>query len=319
MAAGLVQALMGRAAKPGPHHFEGMHFTRALAEHVAPNALRSDDGVLRVSESTAQAERWQARMAHLPEGEAEWLEGAALQEVVPGLGAKWRYGLRVCNGFAIDGAQLVQGLWSAAGIQPLSALVTRVVEHPGHVEVTLHNGTTLPSDVVVLAAGAHLPELLRACGWQEPAALRSARGEVLLLRATPPRLPISGGAYLVPIDHATVLVGATHDERTPHLGLTASGIHTLRERAANLMPSLARAPLLAARAGVRPATASRLPCAGRLPGSSRVHVFCGLGTKGLLLGPLGGARLAEAIVTGDPRCLPEGWPPQRDHGMPSTD
>ena len=78
--------------------------------------------------------------------------------------------------------------------------------------------------------------------------------------------------------------------------------------AARLLPALADAQILDARAGVRvtvPHVASplRLPLLGPLPGQPRLWVFTGLGAKGLLTAPLLAHALPHALT--DPSHLPD--------------
>ena len=54
-----------------------------------------------------------------------------------------------------------------------------------------------------------------------------------------------------------------------------------------MVPALAGAPLLDARAGVRVTVpGDRMPLLGPLPGRKRIWILTGLGSKGLMMAPL---------------------------------
>ena len=101
--------------------------------------------------------------------------------------------------------------------------------------------------------------------------------------------PVSGGTYVVPLGSREVVVGATFEHDFETLAPTPEATERLRQRAAEIVPALAEAEVLEARAGVRltvPASVrpGRLPLVG--PIAPGVWVFAGLGAKGLLTAPL---------------------------------
>ena len=64
-----------------------------------------------------------------------------------------------------------------------------------------------------------------------------------------------------------------------------------------MLPALADLPVLETQAGVRVSVPGiRLPVLDRLPGSRRIWVFGGLGSKGLLMAPLLARDLADYLA-----------------------
>jgi D-amino-acid dehydrogenase len=67
-----------------------------------------------------------------------------------------------------------------------------------------------------------------------------------------------------------------------------------------LSPGLADATFLEVRVGVRPVSDDDLPVIGTLPGAENVYVASGHGANGLLLGPVTGRVVADAIAGREP-------------------
>lgn len=162
-----------------------------------------------------------------------------------------------------------------------------------------NGGEILRADVVVVAAGAGLGELLPRLGY------RPVRGQAswTALATEPGCTPAAFGGYAIPT-RTGVLFGATHDrgvldteerpeDHTRNLEILAKGLPQLAER-------LGRTPL-SGRAATRVTTADHLPLAGRL--AEGLFVLSGLGGRGFCLAPV----LAEHVVarvTGAPSPLP---------------
>ena len=100
----------------------------------------------------------------------------------------------------------------------------------------------------------------------------------------------------MPKPDGRLVVGATEDEAGFDARPTAAGVTHLLTAAARLAPSLAAAPFDGAWAGLRPATADRLPLLGPLPGWENVSLATGHFRNGVLLAPLTGSLLAEWVM-----------------------
>jgi len=144
-----------------------------------------------------------------------------------------------------------------------------------------------------------------ACGVIGDIRLDQPLGEAIVLM----------GKFLIPLDAATVRVGATYrwDARkeTPD-----------RESVAELEAFLAGTlgagwQWIERRAGVRPATAGALPIVGRHPVEARAAVFNGFGSKGVLQIPYFARRLARHLALAEP--LPPETLPERFKTAPAAD
>lgn len=143
-------------------------------------------------------------------------------------------------------------------------------------------------------------------------AVHPRKGQMLRVRI-PPGVTLdevhrSASIYIVPRTRGpqagTALIGATEEEAGFDQSTDAEDLAELRRRAAVLLPELGdceAAPEVEAWAGLRPATADRLPVLGKLPDASRQWIAGGHYRNGILLAP------ATAVVMAD---LLEGRQPQ---------
>jgi glycine/D-amino acid oxidase-like deaminating enzyme len=106
--------------------------------------------------------------------------------------------------------------------------------------------------------------------------------------------------YLVPREDGQTFVGATVEEAGYDRVNTPEGIGRLRAAATELVPSLADAELVRFWSGLRPGTPDGLPILGRLPGQENAWVATGHYRNGILLSPITGQLMAEAILAGKP-------------------
>jgi len=98
-----------------------------------------------------------------------------------------------------------------------------------------------------------------------------------------------------------VIIGSTYEHQFRDLDITAMGAAQLQEKLDQMLPGLAsRCKPVAQMAGVRVSTPNRLPVAGphrEIPG---LHIFTGLGSKGLLHAEHTSGLLAASIIENQP-------------------
>jgi glycine oxidase len=112
----------------------------------------------------------------------------------------------------------------------------------------------------------------------------------------------SSSVYVAPRTqgpHAgTALIGATEEEAGFDIETRSADLNELRRRASALLPLLSdptATPQVEAWAGLRPATADRVPLIGRLPGSRRQWIAGGHYRNGILLAPATAVVLADLL------------------------
>ncbi len=282
-AAGLVNPFAGRRGARAWRADEA----RAALDTVADTAGVSIEtsGVLRPASSPKQAADFVRSAGAWPE-EATFIDKAhdRWPDVEAPLGALW-----IPRGGHTDVARLVQRILAAA--ERLGAAVQTGVRLTGWTERlgvvnAITDSNVISAEALVLCPGdgvAALPGLSHLA-WGR------VKGQTVTLGARlPDGLPaVAGGVYIVP-SASGVVVGATFEHRFETLDADPEASAVLRARAARLIPALAQAPILSARAGVRLTVPERVS-PDRLPRleavSARVWVFAGLGSRGLLTAPL---------------------------------
>lgn len=299
-AAGLANPFMGQRANPAWRFEEAwaaLQETLNLAD--APNLFRRT-GVLRPARDESQAHHFRNRAQAQP-AHAAWCSSDVLAAEYPDLAAP--YGaLWIPSGGAVDLAEMVGTLLQAAetrgAILRLGVRVTGWDEDEHRVFVTTDTGERIEADRIVLALGDGFrlfPDLAAL-------PLHRIKGQTIRL-ARPDSLgdlpALSGFGYVVP-DGETLTVGSSYEHAFDDMQPSRAQSEALRAKAARMLPALADAKLLDARAGVRvtvprPVSPRRLPLLGPLPGHRRLWVFTGLGSKGLLTAPLLARRIATYL------------------------
>ncbi len=202
---------------------------------------------------------------------------------------------------SVDPRQLAASVLQAvrnAGIQLVDGCgPIEISESPDAVELRPEHGPALSAAQLVHASGAWFagrPNIV------------PRKGQMLRV-AMPPGVEIeevhrSSHIYAVPRRHGpqtgTVVIGATDEDAGFDLHLSQDALDELRARAAALLPSLGSredAPQVEAWAGLRPATADRLPAIGRIPGVQRQWLAGGHYRNGILLAPGTAAAIAAML------------------------
>ena len=167
------------------------------------------------------------------------------------------------------------------------------------------------ADQYVVAAGAWSAELLgpRAAGLP----IRPIRGQILLYRAAPGRLPCvvyDNGRYLVPRADGHILAGSTLEDvgfdKTP----TQIAWDELHAFVAAVLPDVAAAGPIRHWAGLRPGSPGNVPIIDRHPELANLYVNGGHFRYGVTLAPASAEHLADLIEHKAPKLAARfyGWP-----------
>ncbi len=155
----------------------------------------------------------------------------------------------------------------------------------------------LPASFVVLCAGAWSSQIGGRLKLLMPVC--PVRGQMILCKFDRPpfrRILARGKTYLVPRRDGHVLLGATEEHESGYAKrVTAEGLHGLIEKAVQLVPSMAEAPIAATWAGLRPGTPDDDPYIGPVPGFDGLIAATGHFRAGLILAPVT-AEIISAIV-----------------------
>ncbi len=274
-------------------------------------------GTVEVALDEAHAAKLQLEakeLARLPGVEARWLDASEATTQEPALTEETVGAIVVgTHGFVAVSA-FVAAILSAAqrrgAIVETGIVATSVVPASDGVRVRTSK-EDYTAGAVVVCAGCWSGQL--SIGG-EKLPVYPVRGQLLHLR---PRVALSQrilwgpSCYLVPWADGTLLAGATvedvgFDERT-----TVDGIRTLGAAASELVPALRDAGLVAARAGLRPATPDGLPAIGSWRDDRRLIVATGHYRNGVLLAPITASMVADLLIDGRQHPLLADFAPDR--------
>ncbi len=107
---------------------------------------------------------------------------------------------------------------------------------------------------------------------------------------------LNKGVFLLPLGNGLFRAGSTYEWDRFDLDTTEEGRTFITKK----IKSLVRLPFEVTdqQAGLRPATQDRRPFIGTHPEESRLHIFNGLGTKGVTLAPYFARQMAAYLVFG---------------------
>jgi len=232
---------------------------------------------------------------------AELLDAHALRREEPQIGTGAVGGLHIPSHGFVAAGDLIAALAGAAkrhGVELLErSRVTRVSPAGGALAIHTDRGT-LQAGGVVVAAGSWSGQLA-IDGVADPAPIRPVRGQLLHLAWSGPRLRRVTWAercYLVPWDDGTLLVGATVEEAGFDERTTVAGVRDLIEAACELVPRAWTAALIAAKVGLRPASADGLPVIGSSSVYPNLMYATGHFRNGILLAPLTAQLVADVML-----------------------
>ncbi|QGY46232.1 FAD-dependent oxidoreductase [Maribellus comscasis] len=137
------------------------------------------------------------------------------------------------------------------------------------------------AEKIVFCEGAHL----RQNPFFDFVKLKPVKGEVLQIFA--PELSekyiLNKGVFVLPVGHHRFKVGSTYEWQDLTEKPTKEGKKSIAERLDNLVS--VNYSIENHWAGIRPAIADRRPVLGEHPNYSKLFIFNGLGTKGVMLAP----------------------------------
>jgi glycine oxidase len=233
----------------------------------------------------------------------ESLTGDEARRLEPCISPEVTCGLRFPRDFQVENRRLIDALVRAneeLGIQLLmgSSVSAIRIEQKRVRGVATSNGS-IDAAIVVLAAGAW-NSLIDAPGLPS-IQIEPIRGQMLCFAARPQiarHVIYSTRGYLVPRRDGRVLAGSTAE----HIGfdkrITDDGVAAIKSMALEIAPGISALSLIDSWAGFRPRANDGLPVLG--PSAQIEGLFYATGhyRNGILLAPITGKVIADAIVDG---------------------
>ncbi|TDD90717.1 glycine oxidase ThiO [Actinomadura darangshiensis] len=237
----------------------------------------------------------------------EALTGRECRKQEPMLAPGVRGGLLAPADGSIDPRRLAPALLAACerlGVRLVRRRAARIVaEHDAAAGVGLDDGTVLPADRVLIAAGPWSGDLEGLPPGTVPP-VRPVKGQVIRLRTRTPFIRRStrglvrgSSVYLVPRADGEIVLGATQEELGFDTRVTAGGLWELLRDARELLPGITELEFAEVTAGLRPGSPDNAPVMGptAMPG-----LFAGTGhfRNGILLTPVSADILSAMLLDG---------------------
>lgn len=233
--------------------------------------------------------------------QVEWLSGDEARRLEPGLSANVASALRLPNDFQIENRRLVSALLSAnqkLGVQLVADCAVSALRIEGEkIRGVETSSGFVATPIVVVAAGAW-SSFIGSRG-SPLIEIEPVRGQMLCFSAdsyVARHVIFSARGYLVPRRDGRVLAGSTSE----HVGfdkcVTDDGIKTIMAMAREIAPALADLPIISSWAGLRPRAKDDLPVLGLCEEVEGLFYATGHYRNGILLAPITGEVIANAIV-----------------------
>ena len=301
VAAGMINPILGVRARPVWRMAEALDALDELVGGAGAADLYRRGPTLRPAYGAEQIDRFRQSAADYPE-HAAWLSADECANRYPDVEAS-EGALLITTGGAIDLPAFIHRILTAASERGAALKIGRAVSGWDDGVVTLEDGTRIGAREVILALGrgyARFPELRRL-------RLHQVKGQTIRLMrpdGLPGNLPhIAGKGYVTHDADGTLIAGSTYEHAFDHVDPTERHTAAILRKATHLLPRLADAEVIEARAGVRVTVPGiRLPMVGPLPGCRNVWIFTGFGAKGLLTAPLAARELPSYLD--DPGSIP---------------
>lgn len=139
------------------------------------------------------------------------------------------------------------------------------------------------------------------------------RGQIVLLQAAPDLLGsviLRNGYYLIPRRDGLILAGTTRELAGFDKSVTDAAREEILAQAIDLVPALARAPVVKHWAGLRPGSEDNLPVISRHPRIANLYANAGHFRYGVTMAPICGELVTDLILHRQPRLdmSPYRWP-----------
>jgi glycine oxidase len=265
-------------------------------------------------EEIAKRYEWQSRaglpVERLSADDARHIEPCISEDVVSAL----RFPLDV----QVENRRLVGALSESAkqlGVSLLTGVTVSTVRINNEVVAGLETSQGFISTRnVVVAAGAWSSAVVSSDKRLPQIGIQPVRGQMVCLESSP-RLArhviYSPRGYIVPRVDGRLLAGSTSEHAGFDKRVTAAGIHSILSDAMDISPDVAGLPLVDSWAGLRPRAPDNLPVLGPYAEIEGLFYATGHYRNGILLTPITGDLLAEAIIKRTNQPLLEPFSPNR--------
>jgi glycine/D-amino acid oxidase-like deaminating enzyme len=297
----VLQPVTGKRLSVESAHVAGMELTGRWLDRAGESIARRWP-LLRVALDEATAAEWHRRIPLLAQNASnlvQWCDADTCRVLEPLASPGVRGGVRIADARIVRMPLLVEYLLKLGRAAVVSGVdVTAVGEAEDGVWADCSDGVRRHAQALWLcegAAGRLIPEVARELQYvggelvevESPQAPEFMAGSACHSVRVPADWRTDVGAGRRPAMHRVVLA-ATYKPGMWPARLRAEGVTQLLSEASEALPGLLDgARVVSGWSGVRPVLRRMHPWVGAAPGfGSRVRVLTGLGSRGLLLGPM---------------------------------
>ena len=253
--------------------------------------------------------------------DVHWLNGEEARTLEPCLSENVRCALRFPNDCQVENRLLVEALLLSnrrSGVLLIDHCVANLVPVAGgRVSGVETSQGFIGSNCVVLAAGAWVSML-------DPAGILQVEpilGQMLCFRSQPQiarHVIYTARGYLIPRRDGRLLAGSTSEKVGFDKRVTEAGVERIKNMAREITPQIATLSLIDTWAGFRPRAQDDLPVLGVSDEFEGLWYATGHYRNGILLAPITGQLVAEAIVSGRVSDLIAPFSPKRFSALASS-
>jgi glycine oxidase len=233
----------------------------------------------------------------------DWLSAGEARRLEPCISAKVRCAVRFPKDVQVENRKLIEALAIAnekLGVRVVSdcdASTIRIEREQVCAVETSRGLVSTPN--VVLAAGAWTSEIALSDRSLPTIRIEPVRGQMLCYETQiAGHVIYSSRGYVVPRHDGRLLAGSTAEHVGFEKRVTIEGMNEIRSMAGEIAPALERLQSIDSWAGFRPRAEDDLPVLGPCAGVKGLYYATGHYRNGILLAPVTGELIAQAIVSG---------------------
>lgn len=286
---GLVNPATGRRAKKSwkaEQCYEAIAANLEKVQKESEPSFFENNGLLRPAllEKMARKMKDQYESTSWPDGWCQWKSEGEIKEIHPGINCV-DGGLWLPIGLTVDVGKYITAYSQFLQNQGVSILFNSEPENISndkvwHIEL---KDSTVRARHLIFATGHYITE----SEYWDWLPVNLIKGQVAKFKSNSPLSfshSISSLGYIAHLgDNNTFVQGSTYEHNFEHLNPDEGGENYLRKRMRRTLPQLeGESTVINQWAGVRTSTPNYKPILGEHPSYKNMHVFTGLGSKGLL-------------------------------------
>lgn len=300
---GLVNPATGRYATKTWNAEKCLGFVKNNLEMVqaqTPVQFYKQTGVLRPALNSKIASRMKENsfQQNWPDGWIQWLSESEVKDLHPGItctdGGVWLpVGMTVDIGTYLSSftEQMLE-----AGLAICTGKKIAAISDAKNHTLSFEDGTKLVCNHLVFTTGVYSN---RYEYWKK-IKLHPVKGQLAILNMNDPvdfDHAVSALGYTSSLSPYRLMIGSTYEHSFNTEETDQQGLEYLLERFGKVLPQLKKDSRVEGQwAGVRASTPNRKPVLGSHPHNENLHIFAGLGSKGLLYSAYGAELLCKHIV-----------------------